>query len=212
RDTKIPQSSSPPVKVGDEAVHKELGDIMERAVTTAYSLEAEQDSEIDVSGGNLKLNAGYLRIMGLLTTSRHNFVLSFKLMLLGQFRAPVQVNASRESNTSPNYHLEDARGTNCLPTATIFEELAQMGIPADSLQTPIATQLSSSRSQKKQSRRKQRKDTAITQEETQQDDSVPTPSNDPPLSGKDSLQLSELMLLCTNLKKHVHDLEKANDA
>ncbi|GKD95527.1 hypothetical protein Tco_1379424 [Tanacetum coccineum] len=35
---------------------------------------------------------------------------------------------------------------------------------------------------KKQSRRKQRKDTAITQEETQQDDNVATPSNDPPLS------------------------------
>ncbi|GKE52768.1 hypothetical protein Tco_1487924 [Tanacetum coccineum] len=31
-------------KVGDEAVHKELGDRMERATTTASSLEAEQDS------------------------------------------------------------------------------------------------------------------------------------------------------------------------
>ncbi|GJV50436.1 hypothetical protein Tco_1440648 [Tanacetum coccineum] len=31
-------------KVGDEAVHKELGDIIERAATTASSLEAEQDS------------------------------------------------------------------------------------------------------------------------------------------------------------------------
>ncbi|GJU11043.1 putative ribonuclease H-like domain-containing protein [Tanacetum coccineum] len=31
--------------VGDEAVHKELGDIMERAVTTASSLEVEQDSD-----------------------------------------------------------------------------------------------------------------------------------------------------------------------
>ncbi|GKC22803.1 hypothetical protein Tco_1024953, partial [Tanacetum coccineum] len=30
--------------VGDEAVHKELGDIMERAAITASSLEAEQDS------------------------------------------------------------------------------------------------------------------------------------------------------------------------
>ncbi|GKA44920.1 hypothetical protein Tco_0737716 [Tanacetum coccineum] len=30
--------------VGDEAVHKELGDIMERVATTASSLEAEQDS------------------------------------------------------------------------------------------------------------------------------------------------------------------------
>ncbi|GJZ17063.1 hypothetical protein Tco_0553186, partial [Tanacetum coccineum] len=30
--------------VGDKAIHKELGDIMERAATTASSLEAEQDS------------------------------------------------------------------------------------------------------------------------------------------------------------------------
>ncbi|GJZ17187.1 putative ribonuclease H-like domain-containing protein [Tanacetum coccineum] len=45
QDTKIPQSSGPPVKVGDEAVHKELGDRMERAATTASSLEAEQDSD-----------------------------------------------------------------------------------------------------------------------------------------------------------------------
>ncbi|GJV55254.1 putative ribonuclease H-like domain-containing protein [Tanacetum coccineum] len=44
QDTKIPQSSGPLVKVGDEAVHKELGDRMERAATTASSLEAEQDS------------------------------------------------------------------------------------------------------------------------------------------------------------------------
>ncbi|GKE68147.1 hypothetical protein Tco_1526219, partial [Tanacetum coccineum] len=44
RDTKIPQSSSPSVKVGDEVVHKELGDRMERVATTASSLEAEHDS------------------------------------------------------------------------------------------------------------------------------------------------------------------------
>ncbi|GKE41601.1 hypothetical protein Tco_1468885, partial [Tanacetum coccineum] len=44
RDTKIPQYSGPPVKVGDEVVHKELGDRMKRVATTASSLEAEQDS------------------------------------------------------------------------------------------------------------------------------------------------------------------------
>ncbi|GJS16540.1 putative ribonuclease H-like domain-containing protein [Tanacetum coccineum] len=44
RDTKIPQSGGPPEKVGYEAVHKELGDRMERAATTASSLEAEHDS------------------------------------------------------------------------------------------------------------------------------------------------------------------------
>ncbi|GJR54874.1 ribonuclease H-like domain-containing protein [Tanacetum coccineum] len=35
QDTEIPQSSGPLVKVCDEAVHKELGDSMERAATTA---------------------------------------------------------------------------------------------------------------------------------------------------------------------------------
>ncbi|GKF75827.1 hypothetical protein Tco_0225271, partial [Tanacetum coccineum] len=44
QDTKIPQSSGPPVKVGDEVVHKELGDSMKRAATTASSLKAERDS------------------------------------------------------------------------------------------------------------------------------------------------------------------------
>ncbi|GKF27492.1 hypothetical protein Tco_0083386 [Tanacetum coccineum] len=44
RDTNIPQSSGPPVKVGDEAVHKELGDRIESAATTASSLEAEHVS------------------------------------------------------------------------------------------------------------------------------------------------------------------------
>ncbi|GKE35603.1 hypothetical protein Tco_1454925, partial [Tanacetum coccineum] len=92
------------------------------------------------------------------------------------------------------------------------EEGVDSGIPPYSQQTPINTQPSSSRSQKKHSRRKQRKDTAVTQEETQQDDSVPTPSIDPPLSGEDSMQLSELMLLCTNLQKQVLNLEKAKDA
>ncbi|GKD00660.1 putative ribonuclease H-like domain-containing protein [Tanacetum coccineum] len=43
-DTKIPQSSGPPIKVGDEAIHKELGYRMEKPATTASSFEAEQDS------------------------------------------------------------------------------------------------------------------------------------------------------------------------
>ncbi|GJV57330.1 hypothetical protein Tco_1458335 [Tanacetum coccineum] len=64
------------------------------------------------------------------------------------------------------------------------------GIPTDSQQTPITTQPSSSRPQK----------------------NVPIPSNDPLLSGEDRMQLTELMILCTNLQKYVLDLEKAKDA
>nr|GEY01025.1 hypothetical protein [Tanacetum cinerariifolium] len=41
------------IKVGDEAVHKEWGDRIERAATTASSLEAEQDSE----DGTMKITA-----------------------------------------------------------------------------------------------------------------------------------------------------------
>ncbi|GJV74633.1 hypothetical protein Tco_1506217, partial [Tanacetum coccineum] len=44
-------------------------------------------------------------------------------------------------------------------------------------------------------------------DETENVESVPTHSNDPLLSGEDSLKLNELMELCTNLQKKVLDLE-----
>ncbi|GKD37330.1 hypothetical protein Tco_1257537 [Tanacetum coccineum] len=51
RNTKTPQSGGPPVKVGDEGVHKKLGDKMERIATTTSSLEAEQDSVNTLGSG-----------------------------------------------------------------------------------------------------------------------------------------------------------------
>ncbi|GJR12334.1 putative ribonuclease H-like domain-containing protein [Tanacetum coccineum] len=44
KDTQVPQPSDPSENVGDEAIHKELGDSLVRAATTASNLEAEQDS------------------------------------------------------------------------------------------------------------------------------------------------------------------------
>nr|GEY53906.1 hypothetical protein [Tanacetum cinerariifolium] len=44
KDTQVPQPSGPTDNVADEAVYKELGDRLARAVTTASSLDAEQDS------------------------------------------------------------------------------------------------------------------------------------------------------------------------
>ncbi|GJZ30075.1 hypothetical protein Tco_0575122 [Tanacetum coccineum] len=44
KDTQVPQPSDPIKNVADEAVHKELGDSLVRAATTASSLEVEQDS------------------------------------------------------------------------------------------------------------------------------------------------------------------------
>nr|GEY17085.1 hypothetical protein [Tanacetum cinerariifolium] len=44
KDTQVPQPSGPTEMVADEAVHKELGDSLVRAATTASSLETEQYS------------------------------------------------------------------------------------------------------------------------------------------------------------------------
>ncbi|GJX54809.1 hypothetical protein Tco_0283178 [Tanacetum coccineum] len=97
-----------------------------------------------------------------------------------------------ESSIRSDLHLEDA-------------EYYFVIIPTDFSTTPITTQPSSSRSQKIQSMRKQRKDTAVTQEEAQQDDSVPTPSNDPPLNEKaKDAQAKEI----ADLKKRVQKLER----
>ncbi|GKA96145.1 hypothetical protein Tco_0818240 [Tanacetum coccineum] len=133
-----------------------------------------------------------------------------------------------ETSIRSDLHLEDAGGTDCLPTTTIFEELARMGAKTTAWNEFSNTMASAIiclainkkfnlfkyifDAMKKQSRRKQRKETKVSQDETQHDDSVPTPSNDPPLSGEDRMQLTELMILCTNLQKQVLDLKKAKDA
>ncbi|GJY56178.1 hypothetical protein Tco_0455293 [Tanacetum coccineum] len=106
RDTKIPQSSGPPVKVSDEAVHKELGDRMERAATTASSLEAEQDSATarTIDEGKVEITAS---IDG-------------------------QVKTITEASLRRHLKLEDSDGITSLPNTEIFEQLALMGYVSDS--------------------------------------------------------------------------------
>ncbi|GJU65641.1 putative ribonuclease H-like domain-containing protein [Tanacetum coccineum] len=112
RDTKIPQSSGPPVKVGDEAVHKELGDRIERAATTTSSLEAEHYLVLPVQVPAAEAKANTVN---------------------GEHRLQALVDKKRviiiKSSIRSNLHLEDAGGIDCLPTAAIFEELAWMGHP-----------------------------------------------------------------------------------
>ncbi|GKB19769.1 hypothetical protein Tco_0853692, partial [Tanacetum coccineum] len=186
----------PLTKVGDEAVHKELGDRMERAAATASSLEAEQDSGSgprcqDTILGDVNaqtrfeitskqsidppLSRGYtlgsgednMKLIGidgiLLKLVLPVFVSAIKRMLMlsvqvsavevnpviytsciEQFWATAKVqivNGVRqlqalvdkkrvivtESSIRRDLHLDDAEGTDYLPTATIFKELARMG-------------------------------------------------------------------------------------
>ncbi|GKC15826.1 hypothetical protein Tco_1012608, partial [Tanacetum coccineum] len=89
--------------------------------------------------------------------------------------------------------------------------------PTDPHHTPIITQPSTSKPQKKQKPRKpKRKDTELPQssgptepiaDEVANEENVPTYSNDPLLNGEDSIKLKELMKLYTNLQNKVHDLE-----
>ncbi|GKE53990.1 hypothetical protein Tco_1489146 [Tanacetum coccineum] len=78
--------------------------------------------------------------------------------------------------------------------------------PTDSYSTPIITQPSSSKPQKKKSKRKQRNDSGLTEpilDEATNEEPISTLSCDPPQSGEDKLQLTELMSLCTKLQKVV---------
>ncbi|GKC81445.1 hypothetical protein Tco_1137162, partial [Tanacetum coccineum] len=221
----------PLTKVGDEAVHKELGDRMERAATTASSLEAEQDSgsgprcqdtilgdvnaqtrfEItSIQSIDPPLSRGYtlgsgedsMKLIGideiLLKLVLPVFVSAVKRMLMLPVQvSAVEVNGVRqlqalvdkkrvivtESIIRKDLRLNDAEGTDCLPTATIFEELAREDLdhPTDSTPIPIIDQPSSSSQPKKKqpSKKAPRQEAEIPQVKAKHEESVPTPSNDP---------------------------------
>ncbi|GJX72588.1 putative ribonuclease H-like domain-containing protein [Tanacetum coccineum] len=97
RDTKIPQSGVPPIKVGDEAVNKELGDRMERAATTGSSFEAE--------------------ICGL-----HKLRTPLLWQTLNEL-----IKTITEASLRRHLKLKDNGGVTTLPNSEIFEQLALMG-------------------------------------------------------------------------------------
>ncbi|GJV85308.1 putative ribonuclease H-like domain-containing protein [Tanacetum coccineum] len=123
--------------VNDEAVHKELGDRMKRAATTASSLEAEQDS-------------------GKVSTARQILVLFWETASAttnqdGEMEITATIDGRLKTVTEASIRrhlkLEDSAGINSLPNAEIFEQLALMGygqtlqgegstIPVESQNTP----------------------------------------------------------------------------
>ncbi|GJZ21359.1 hypothetical protein Tco_0558398 [Tanacetum coccineum] len=124
---------------------------------------------------------------------------------------------------------DDAEGTDYLLTATIFEELARMGAKSTawnefssymaSLIICLATNQKFNLSKyifdamkKQPSKKAQRQEAKVPQDEAEHEESVPTSSNDPQPSGEDSMQLTDLMVLCTKLQTHVLDLQKAKNA
>ncbi|GJZ60045.1 hypothetical protein Tco_0615861, partial [Tanacetum coccineum] len=132
--------------------------------------------------------------------------------------------------------LEDAEGVDCLPNATIFEQLAIMGyeqvpqssVPSDNVADKAiykelddsllkAATTASSLEAEQDSGGPRRQETIGDTIAQTGFENVSKLSNDPLLtrgntlqSGKDSLKLNELMELCTNLQIRVLDLEKTN--
>nr|GEV06144.1 putative ribonuclease H-like domain-containing protein [Tanacetum cinerariifolium] len=92
--------------VADETVYKEWEDIMERAATTASSLEAEQDSaKVKKVNGQEEIQA---------QVDKHKVIIT-------------------EESIRCNFKFVDAEGTACLPNDTIFVELARMGTMASAI-------------------------------------------------------------------------------
>ncbi|GJY46876.1 hypothetical protein Tco_0435939 [Tanacetum coccineum] len=117
--TEIPQSSEPTNLVADKAIHKERGDSVERAATTAASLDAEQDSgNILRTQSTITLNEPLLQGTGSSSGPRHQDT------ILGdrpaQTRpksknAKVRVN-TEESAVKPKPELKNTIGCNLNPS------------------------------------------------------------------------------------------------
>ncbi|GKA92415.1 hypothetical protein Tco_0814340 [Tanacetum coccineum] len=177
RDTKIPQSSGPPKKVGDEAVHKKLGDRMERAATTASSLEAEQDS------GNI--NRTQSMFWEIASANRpENGEMEITATIDGRVKTVTEASIRR------HIKLEDSNGITTLPNAKVFEQLALMGAPSTS-QPPTSPPST----------------THATKEAATMPHDSPLPRVHSLRSDEGSMTLNELTVLCTTLSKKVESLE-----
>ncbi|GJS29789.1 hypothetical protein Tco_0490409 [Tanacetum coccineum] len=104
--------SDPTNLVADEAVYEEMYDSVERAATTATSLDAEQDSSKDL----------------LLLVQVNVVRLNLLLLKVNAVRQKLTTaGAMSEVTIRSTFQFGDEGGVECLPNSTIFEEIARMG-------------------------------------------------------------------------------------
>ncbi|GJT68993.1 hypothetical protein Tco_1028279 [Tanacetum coccineum] len=179
-------SSGPPEKVGDEAVHKELGDKIERAATTASSLEAEQDSgKINRTQSMATLN----------DPSPEGTCSGSGPRCQDTILGGVDAQTSNMRRDSKGYTGVDT---------PLFQTMHVQGqILVESHHTPTSTPSTL----QPQTSPPSIQTTYVTEEAT------PMPHDSPLLrvqslgSNDDSLTLNELTVLCTTLSKRVESLE-----
>ncbi|GJS82466.1 hypothetical protein Tco_0749007 [Tanacetum coccineum] len=120
-------------KDGDEVVHKELGDRMERAATTASSLEAEQDS----GSGPSHIKYALTKYPTIYTSLIQQFweTASTRTSENEEIETTATIDGRVKTNTEASIRrhlkLEDADGISSLPNTEIFEQLSLMGYASD---------------------------------------------------------------------------------
>ncbi|GJY71552.1 putative reverse transcriptase, RNA-dependent DNA polymerase [Tanacetum coccineum] len=206
----------------NETVIKEWKDRMERAATTASSLEAEQDSgNINRTQSMSTLNESFPQGTGsgsgpryaltvnptIYTTCIKQLWATSKVKTVNR-EAQIQALVDEkkvivtEISIRRALHLKYAKGTDCIPTATIFAKLERMGEGKgfSGRDTPLFPTMMVQASE----------DMEPITDESINEEHVCTPSCDPPQSGEDRMQLNELINLCTKLSDRVLALENAN--
>ncbi|GKA92547.1 hypothetical protein Tco_0814472 [Tanacetum coccineum] len=122
QNTKIPQYGGPLIKVSDEAVHKELGDRMERAATTASSLEAEQDSVKTIIEASLRRHLK-LEDNGGVTTLPNSEI--FKQLALMRYVTDSDKLTFQKGHFSPQWRFLIHTILHCLsPKKTAWEQFS----------------------------------------------------------------------------------------
>ncbi|GJS81077.1 putative ribonuclease H-like domain-containing protein [Tanacetum coccineum] len=119
-----------------------------------------------------------------------------------------------EASIRCDLQLNDEEGTDCLPNATIFEELTRMGSRRPKRKDTKAphpsgptTNVADEAVNEEMDNSLERSSTTITGLEAQHDSGVNTPRSD-----EDRLKLNELMEFCTKLQQRVLDLEYTKTA
>ncbi|GJT06558.1 hypothetical protein Tco_0841020 [Tanacetum coccineum] len=172
----------PLTKVGDEAVHKELGDRMERAATTASSLEAEQDSG---SGPRCQDT------------------------ILGDVNAQTRFEITSKQSIDPplsrGYTLGSGEDINAVRLKLVLSVLVSavkrmLMLPVQVSAVEVNPVIYTSCIEQFWATAKEAK---VPQDEAEHEESVPTPSNDPQPNAKDA-QAKEIAAL----KKRIQRLER----
>ncbi|GJX62923.1 hypothetical protein Tco_0295823 [Tanacetum coccineum] len=213
-------------KVGDEAVHKELGDRMERDATTVSSSEAEKVMYQDTILGDVDAQTRFKT-----TSKQSNDPPVSKVNTFRSVEDSMKILELMEfvHNCLHCIIMSSPKFAETHNVVAFLEKLAK----SDGFAEIIDFLKASSEGQdgygvvrlqaidKKESHHRgrirndlsldvqKRKEAKTAHAATEEEEHFNTPSNDPLPSGEDSMQLNELMALCTQLQQQVLDLEKA---